>query len=178
MIGLARSGKSTIAEAWVNYEIDFNGHGSYISCQHHNKIPRVIVCADDIRIALSNDRYNSLCEPMVHAIKSTMIRALLLKHDVLVDGTHTTEGSIIELLNIDPGATHCLVYTPPLICKERATRTKQEDLHPVIDRMATQLNKLIGEPCSDPYTQLEDKINIWRQSRITQLRREKANESA
>jgi len=71
----------------------------------------------------------------VFAIKYAMIRTLLLQgYDVLVDDTHTTDESILRLLEIDVNATYFYVDTSINVCKDRAVDTKQEDLIPIIDR--------------------------------------------
>lgn len=143
LIGLARSGKSTFAQKWLNQEIDIVDNSLFITksknfMTHRIYTPRTIVCADDIRLSLGH-RWNGHIEPFVNAIKLTMIKTLLYKHDVLVDGTHTTTKSILELLNIDRDALPFVIYTNPQICKQRAKETNQEDLYPIIDRMYFQL---------------------------------------
>lgn len=127
MIGIPRSGKSTYCTEWVRGAPN-----------------RAIVCADDIRLALHGKRFEGRAEPMVHAIKMTMIRALLNRGmNVIVDGTHTTEKSIRELLEIYPEANYVLFTTNKDECKRRAKETNQEDLYPVIDRMDLQLQNLL-----------------------------------
>lgn len=143
LIGLPRSGKSTFAQKWLNQEIDIVDNSLFITksknfMTHRIYTPRTIVCADDIRLSLGH-RWNGHIEPFVNAIKLTMIKTLLYKHDVLVDGTHTTTKSILELLNIDRDALPFVIYTNPQICKQRAKETNQEDLYPIIDRMYFQL---------------------------------------
>jgi predicted kinase len=143
LIGLPCSGKSGIAKDWLNYQCDIdNGNLNLDTDAALEPIePRVVVCADDIRLAMGH-RWNGHVEPMVHAIKIMMIKTLLREHNVLVDGTHTTHNSIIELLRIDPNATYYLVDTPAATCKQRAEKTNQKDLFPVIDRMEDQIRKL------------------------------------
>ena len=143
LIGLPRSGKSTFAQKWLNQEIDIVDNSLFITksknfMTHRIYTPRTIVCADDIRLSLGH-RWNGHIEPFVNAIKLTMIKTLLYKHDVLVDGTHTTTKSILELLNIDRDALPFVIYTNPQICKQRAKETNQEDLYSIIDRMYFQL---------------------------------------
>jgi predicted kinase len=134
-IGLPRSGKTTYCKQWADQDKG-----------------RVVVNADSIRLALSGDRYNSLCEPQVHATKLVMVRSLLLYgYDVMVDGTHTTKRSILELLYIDPMERFGIdedVYphvleTHPDVCVQRARETGQNDLIPVIDRMVNNLNEWV-----------------------------------
>lgn len=126
-IGLARSGKSTFCEKW--------------KMQQPN---RVVVCADNIRLALHGQRFNSLCEAIVEGIKINTIRSQLIGGaDVIVDGTHTTEYSIKKILEIDENAMAVLFTTPKEVCIDRAKATNQQDLLPVIDRMKSQMDKLL-----------------------------------
>ena len=71
-----------------------------------------------------------------------MIRTLLQKHDVISDGTSTTKGSIIALLNIDIEADYYRMDTSVEVCCDRAVKTGQSDLIPVIERMGRQLAAL------------------------------------
>lgn len=142
LAGLPRSGKSTIAKSWANYEINIGKSGLIYSCKQHDEQPRVIVCADDIRISLTGHRFNAYAESMVNTIKKLMIRTLLRKHDVLVDGTHTTKYSIRQILELDDKAIPIFVGTPADVCKSRAVATGQDDLVHVIDRMAANLQDL------------------------------------
>lgn len=152
LMGLPRSGKSSIAEQWTRKQIQFNSVRRFVDNECESSfgidndlwsLPRVIVCSDDIRIALGH-RWNSLAEGFVDATKHTMIRALLQNHDVLVDGTHTTPSHIVRLFEIDSEAEFFFVDTPPGICKTRAEKTGQKDLLPIIDRMSHQLMELVG----------------------------------
>jgi predicted kinase len=129
MIGVARSGKSTVCEQLV---------------RKTDNQPRVIVCADDIRLAISGQRFNKLTEDFVKATKLTMIRALFHRnHYVLVDGTHTKLFHIEELAEIDPNFEYTIVDTPVEECIRRAILTQQDDLIPVIQRMDIQLKELL-----------------------------------
>ena len=131
-VGLPRCGKSTYCNDWVK-----------------QSPKRAIVCADDIRMSLTGQRYNYLTETMVFAIKHVMIRSLLRRGmDVIVDGTHTTEISWQRIFEIDINASP--VFYPDWdngeLCKKRAVETKQDDLIPVIDRMKNNMYDLWGEP--------------------------------
>jgi predicted kinase len=126
LIGLPRSGKSTVANRLAQ-----------------DNTNTVIVCADNIRIALHGCRWSTVAEPMVKSIKEIMIRSCLDRgQNVIVDGTHTTPNSIKEMFRLDPDATYLLIDTSAKKCKERATKSNMEDLHPVIDRMSNQLLEL------------------------------------
>jgi len=112
VIGNARSGKSTYCSKWAS-----------------EKPNRVIVCSDDIRLALHGQRYEALAETMVFAIKHVMIRAHLARgFDVMVDGTHSTSISIKRLLEIDKNATAIMFDTTMEECIRRATATGHLDL--------------------------------------------------
>ena len=142
LIGLPRSGKTSTVHRWLNYDIDICNNNTIDRSGNKFEFPsRVTVCADDIRLSMGH-RWNGFVEDYVHATKIMMIRTLLHKHDVLVDGTHTTAKSIKQLLAIDKNAQYYIVNTPPEECKKRATVTNQEDLHPIIDSMNEQLWRL------------------------------------
>lgn len=125
-IALPRAGKSSYGTSWAQ------------------EAPmRAIVCADDIRRALTGSRFNPLTETMVFAVKHSMIRALLLRgYDVFVDGTHSSPESLLRLFEIDPDAQPILFNTPKEVCIERAIATKQRDLIPVIERIDRQIEAL------------------------------------
>lgn len=147
-VGLPRSGKSTLAKQWLNHLYDISKGLCIDRKDNTSRVidgnPRVVVCADSIRIALSGDRFNYLTEGFVHSIKHTMIRGFLRDgYDVLVDGTHTTKNSIMSLLSLDIDAMPCFMNTPINICKTRAVECGQQDLLPVINRMYEQ-KKLIS----------------------------------
>ncbi len=129
MVGLPRSGKSSYANTWAQQEYK-----------------RVIVCADDIRLSLTGERYCANAEGMVHTIKHLMISTLLRTgHTVLVDGTHTTERSIKDILKHDNNAEPIVIDTSEDICKARARLTQQDDLIPIIERMQNNLNNWTNE---------------------------------
>lgn len=134
LIGLPRSGKSTWATDWVRKRPD------------ETAFPRVVVCADDIRLAVTGQRFNHCAEPVVAMIKKYMIESLLARgHDVLVDETNTTKSSIRRNFEADIDAQWTLINTPADVCKERAVDTNQPDLIPVINRMECQLKALLDE---------------------------------
>lgn len=153
-IGLPRSGKSTLCDEWVKYETDiinnqFQPHINEDICEHVHIIkedkPRVIVCADDIRIALHGCRWSSVAEETIHSIQGVMIRSLLNRgFDVLLDGTHTTQPSIERILSFRPNAQSVYINTDSETCIERAVETRQSDLKMVIERMRANLEKLCG----------------------------------
>jgi len=148
LCGIARCGKSTIAKSWQKYEIDIK----YNTIKKHvgsHKIPRLIVCADWLRLALTGQPYIQEAEDIVHAVKHLIIRTYLNQgYDILVDGTHTTKNSIQDLLLIDKDADFYLIDTPAEECKQRAIDTNQEYLisKGVIDRMVKQFEVIKLNP--------------------------------
>jgi hypothetical protein len=144
MIGLARSGKSTVSKRWSNHEISFTEDGTIV---HNRPIiveePRVVVNGDSWRLAMGH-RYNAWVEPLVHAQVEIAVRALLLNHNVLVDETNTNPNSITKWLEADIDAIPIFINTPVEVCKKRAIDTNQPDLVPVIERMNINLIKTFG----------------------------------
>jgi hypothetical protein len=129
-VGLARSGKDTFIQKWLR--------------ERENDEIRQVVHADSIRLALGH-RYNSCVEGLVYEFKKIWIRSLLKIDNVhvIVNGTHTSEKSIKEILQIDINAQPILIPTTPEICIERAKATGQPDLERPITRMAENLEALV-----------------------------------
>ena len=127
MIGLPRSGKSTVSSRYAT--------------EHTNTI---VLSADSIRLAISGQRFNPEIEHIVDSISETMIKTLLIQgQDVIYDDTNSTPKNIRRLFMLDPDAVYYYVSTPADICKNRAIHTNQSDLIPVIDRIDGQICKLI-----------------------------------
>jgi len=148
VIGIARSGKSTLAQKWQRYEIDIlnNNIRKHIGSR---KIPRLIVSADWLRLALTGQPFIPEAEQTIHAIKHLIIRTYLNNgYDVLCDGTHTTKNSIQDLLFIDKDADFYLIDISVDECKQRAIDSNQEYLieKGVIDRMAKQIELIKINP--------------------------------
>jgi predicted kinase len=120
MVGLPRSGKSTI-------------------CKKLSKeLGAPIVNRDAIRLALHGQRYQALAEPMIKAISLIMIRSLFgAGHQVVInDETNYSRASRDYSRDDANWDTYFYwVKTSPEICKERAEATGQPDLFPVIDDM-------------------------------------------
>lgn len=144
LMGLPRSGKSSWAQSWIE-----------------EKPGRVIVCADDIRLACGH-RWNSHIESYISSSKELMIKTLLQKHDVLVDGTHTTENNIRKLLQIDHNAQPIFINTHPEVCKKRAKQTNQEDLYPIIVRMQYNFQNLYIKFLYDNYGGIGGRRVKWQ----------------
>jgi hypothetical protein len=126
-VAVPRAGKSTYAEKWAS-----------------EKAKRVIVCSDNIRLALHGQRYAPLAETMVFGIKHVMVRAHLDRgFDVLVDGTHTSDISIQRLLEIRLDAQPIFFFdVPKTECIARAMRCNQMDVIPAIERTYNNLMKV------------------------------------
>lgn len=123
--GNARSGKSTYCNEWKK------------------ELNRVVVCADNVRLALTGQRYCRLAETCVFNICHVSIRSLLLSgYDVCFDDTNTSEISIQRMLEIDIDATPIFIDTNPNICIQRAIDTNQEDLIPAIKRTSENIRKI------------------------------------
>lgn len=142
LCGIPRSGKSTISNDWVNYKIEIKDN-QILSRNNKDGNPRVVVNSDQIRLALHGQIFAQEAESMVHSIKMLNIRTYInAGYDVLADGTHTTLGSIKELLYIDSSAQYLLINTPIDVCLQRAKDCGQEYLitKGVIERMNNNLN--------------------------------------
>lgn len=125
--GLPRCGKSKFADIWLKHETR-----------------RVVVAGDDIRLALTGERFNHCAEEMVLTIKHLMIKSLLIRgHTVLHDGTNTDISSVNKLLKIGETLNQRMIFvlfdTPKEECIRRAYATNQPDLEPVINRMADNM---------------------------------------
>jgi predicted kinase len=120
-VGLPRSGKTTWARSkgWP------------------------IVNPDSIRRALYGQRFVTKCEPWVWLIVYAMVEALFLAgHDnVIVDATNVTQKRRDEWTTRDFGADETefvVIDTPPDKCLERAKMEGDEEIQPVIKRMAEE----------------------------------------
>lgn len=126
MHGLPRSGKSTI------------------TARLRREIGAPVVNADSVRLALHGQRYQSLAEPFVFAIREVMVRALFgAGHDVvLYDETNFSRATRDRMKSKDWRTVYLHVPTSPEVCKERALATGQPDLLPVIDAMQARYEPL------------------------------------
>jgi predicted kinase len=111
MVGLPRSGKSTVAQELAN-------QGA------------VIVCPDSIRLALHGQAFNAKAEPIVWATCQIMVRALFLTgHRWLVlDATNTTRQRRAMWLKPEWETVYQEITTDVNQCIRRALRdTKKSD---------------------------------------------------
>lgn len=132
-IGLPRSGKSTIANAWAT-----SGDDDFCVS------PRVVLGGDDFRLALHGQEYHRDAEGMVFATIDVAARALLSRgHDVLIDETCTTEQTLLRYLLIDIDATPILVETSEEECVRRALDNNMDYLVAPIRHMARQMRELL-----------------------------------
>ncbi len=119
-IGLPRSGKST----WAKKQ----------------GIP--IVNLDSIRLALHGKAYIQEAESMIWTIAKYMVKSLFIAgHDkVIVDATNTTSKRRKFWKSDEWTNSYYYIYCSEKICIERAIKTNRQDLIPVIERMADQLD--------------------------------------
>lgn len=122
MVGLPRSGKSTWARQ-TGYPI---------------------VCPDEIRKALHGRRYEVLAEPFVWAIAKVMVRALFgAGHPVVVvDATNTTLKRREEWYAEEWETRFKVIPTLPSECHRRAIEEGDQEIRPIIDKMAVQFEPL------------------------------------
>lgn len=117
MVGLPRSGKSTLIEKTYR----FHGYA--------------VVNPDNVRLAVHGQAFIPSAEPFVWATVYAMVDALRRSGcNVVIDATNTTNERRKPWL--DRGAKFHVLDTPKEECIERAKSTNREDLIPVIERMA------------------------------------------
>lgn len=100
-----------------------------------------IVCPDAIRLAIYGHRYNEKLESLVWVFAKLMVRSLFWSgHDrVVLDATNTTAKRRDEWKDSDWHRKYVICDIHKEACVTRATQAKDEDIIPVIDRMAAQL---------------------------------------
>ncbi len=142
--GLPRSGKSTLASKIQTGNKCFGG-------------PIIVISADDFRLAVHGPiQYNHRSEGVVASCVWTAVRALLMKYDVILDDTNSSEWSIRKIFEIDKHAQYVNITTSPSICLERLIN-KYKDEHDietctlVIDRISKQLQETDVEKIRDEY---------------------------
>lgn len=115
-VGLPYSGKST----WAREQ----GHP--------------IVCPDEIRLALHGQRYEPRSEGFVWSIAKVMVRALFGSgHEtVILDACNVSAERRDEWLSDEWETRYHLLNVPPVMCIDRALAAGDQEIIPVIHRMA------------------------------------------
>lgn len=105
-----------------------------------------IVCPDEIRTALHGHRFAAEAEPFVWAIAKVMVRALFgAGHQfVILDACNTTRKRRDEWKSPEWALRFRSSFESVDVCIERALAVGDEELVPIIGRMAEQF-----EPCGD-----------------------------
>ena len=122
MVGLPRSGKSTVAKG----------------------LGFPIVEPDAIRKAVHGSAWRAESEPLVWGLADVMVRALFLAghNDVVLDAVNHTGHRRGLWASSDWVVKYHLVETPESVCIERAVACGQDYLVPVIRRMSSQFEPL------------------------------------
>jgi len=122
MVGLPRSGKTTIAR----------------------NLGHPIVCPDAVRFAIHGQRYISEAEAFVWPVTKAMVKALFLAgHDtVILDATNTTKKRRAEWKNKKWVRKYWQVNTTAEECKQRAINENDSEIIPVIARMASEFEPI------------------------------------
>jgi len=119
MVGLPRSGKSTLAK------------------KESERLNAPIVCPDHIRLAMHGQPYVPSAEPLVWATTHLMVHALFMSYDtVILDACNNTKKRRNEWLNPKWRREFLIVDTPRTVCLERAG--DNEGLRAAIGRMILQ----------------------------------------
>ena len=126
LVGLPRSGKST----WVKE----NAGGP-------------IVNPDSIRLAMHGQRYIPEAEPFIWAVAPLMVKSLFLAgHQyVYIDATNTTAKRRSMWISSNWVSKACMIDTPIDVCIERAKSEGDEEIIPVIERMAKNFEEITEE---------------------------------
>lgn len=125
LVGLPRSGKTT----WARSQ-------SY-----------PVVNPDSIRLALHGQRFSERAEPFVWATAKVMVRALFLAghRTVILDATNTTRKRRDEWRSKEWGLFFKPIPTPAEECRARCVPGQDDDLLPVIERMAASFEPLTDD---------------------------------
>ncbi len=134
-IGAARSGKSTKWKQWLKEPCSILNEG----------LNKVVVCADEVRLAYHGERFLANEEKKVHEYCDIMIKTLMRgPYFIGIDETNSTIKSVRKWLRLDPTAEYFFVDTPIEECLRRAKESKTEDLFLPIHRMFDNLQNLVN----------------------------------
>jgi predicted kinase len=125
-VGLPRSGKTT----WARQQAQQYG--------------RTIVNPDSIRLAIHGQRFVQSAEGFVWATARAVVHALFLAGHttVILDATNVTHKRRNEWLSPHWLTRYKHLDTPLEVCVERARAANDQDIIPVIERMAHQFEPL------------------------------------
>lgn len=131
MCGLPRCGKST----WIK----------------NNKTNEVIISADDLRYIVYNQRFWGEGEPLMWSMRGMMLKYLMQQGiDIIIDETNTTVERRKPIIALAKRFGYKIIGNVvegiwAEGCIERAIKEGQEDLIPIINRMAEQFEM----PCKE-----------------------------
>jgi len=149
--GLPRSGKDTFCSLWLSSQNYLIKDLLYSRCKELiYTCRRVVVCADDFRLAAYGKEYDHSCECMAAAAIFTAIKALLKTHCVLFNDTNSSEWSLRRIYEICPQAEYVNIGTEKRICLERNRKTKKISEF-VFDRIERQLLEIEPEKIRKDY---------------------------
>ncbi len=135
MLGLPRSGKSTVAGT-LSVELG-----------------APVVNRDSIRLALHGQRYVASAELMVKAIAKVMVTSLFAYHDtVIVDETNIKHSTRAFWRDGDWKTAFLELDTSKELCLARAKSMNDEQIQPVIERMAAEM---------EPLGSVEEEVEIY-----------------
>lgn len=118
MMGLPRSGKSTVARALSR------------------ALGAPVVNRDAIRLAMHGQRYQKLAEDLVKALAKVMVRSLAMYHDaVIVDETNLKRATREFWCDVDWETSFLHVDTTMNVCRARARAMGDDTIQPVIEKM-------------------------------------------
>lgn len=100
-----------------------------------------VVCPDHIRLALHGQRYEPFAEPMVWAIAKIMVRALFYSghKKVVLDACNTTAKRRDEWKSEEWIRRYIVCDIAKEVCIARAQEDDDQEILPIIERMASRL---------------------------------------
>jgi predicted kinase len=122
--------------------LPLSGKSTFVR-QLRREMPWVVVCPDEVRLALHGSEFLKPAEGLVWASTELMVRAMLRSEQmVLIDATNTTKTRRNVWVDIaDDFGLPLAAYvmdTPAHTCKDRALAANKEHMVPIIERMAEQ----------------------------------------